>query len=233
MARAKWKAPKTRAAKSRAARAIKKTSNLAHPCSEDCSLFSEPNVGEILDDELGQFPPTPPQHSKYALPCSNVAAHQERTHYICTNCSSLADTYLRNDPHGLLRGGHPARKGQRFFQLCKECKKVARESAKQGCFCFDPTLCFQCKCDKLQFATARRDAEVEHSRLGFVPSGEMVDGEWRFMRPVLNCLCWEEKLDVGDGTEGILRCAGCEGTVIKTDGRVWDPFAGEFVEVFG
>lgn len=61
----------------------------------------------------------------------------------------------------------------------------------------------------------------------------MVDDEWRFMKPVLNCICGEENSEVGDGKEGILRCAGCEGTVMKTDGRAWDPFAGEFVEVFG
>lgn len=61
----------------------------------------------------------------------------------------------------------------------------------------------------------------------------MVDDEWRFTRPVLNCLCGEEYSEAGDGKEGILRCAGCEGTVMKTDGRAWDPFAGEFVEVFG
>ena len=58
-ARAKRKAPKTRLTKRRTARATKKTSNLAHPCSEDCSLFSEPNFGNILDDELPILPYAP------------------------------------------------------------------------------------------------------------------------------------------------------------------------------
>ena len=80
---------------------------------------------------------------------------------------------------------------------------------------------------------AKRDVEVERNRLGFVPWGEMGDGEWCLMKPVLNCVCGEEELEVGDGKEGILRCAGCEGTVIKTGGQVWDPFAMRFVDVFG
>ena len=61
----------------------------------------------------------------------------------------------------------------------------------------------------------------------------MVDDKWLFMRPVSNCLCGEEELEIGDGQEGIMRCAGCEGTVTKRGGQVWDPFVDEFVEVFG
>lgn len=230
----KRKAPKNGAARSGAARTTKKPSNLARCCNEDCSLFSESNVGETLNDKSGQLPLAAPQHSKEVSPCSNAAAHQG-PHYICTNCSSLADTYLRNEPHGLLRGGHPARKGQRFFLLCKTCKDEAQRSSKQGCFCFDRTssLCFQCKSDKLAFAAAKRDAEVEYNRLAFVPWGAMVDDKWLFMRPVLNCLCGKEELEIGDGQDGIMRCAGCEGTVTKTGGQVWDPFVDEFVEVFG
>ena len=52
-----------------------------------------------------------------------------------------------------------------------------------------------------------------------------------FMRPILRCFCGEEDLDLGDGMEGFLRCAGCEGIVIKTAGQVWDPFAKEFVKI--
>lgn len=142
MACAKRKAPKTRVAKSCTARVTKKLSNLAHPYSENCSLFSEPNFRKILNDELGQFSSMPSQYLKDALPCSNAAANQERPHYMYTNCSLLEDTYLRNDPYRLFHGKYPTRKDQRFFQLCKKCTKATRESAKQGCFCFVPTLCF-------------------------------------------------------------------------------------------
>lgn len=135
----KRKAPKNCITRSRAAKATKKSSNLIHHCNENCNHFSEPNVEEILNDEPGQFSPAAPQHSKNVSPCSNAAAHRG-PHFICTHCSSLADTYLRNEPHGLLHGGHPARKGQRFFLLCKECKEEAQKSAKQGCSCFDQTL---------------------------------------------------------------------------------------------
>lgn len=111
MAYAKRKAPKTRVAKSCTARVIKKTFNLAHLFNEDCSLFSESNCGKILDNKLGQFSPMPLQHSKDALPCSNAAAYQKQPHYMCTNYSSLADIYLRNNPYGLLYSKHFAKKG--------------------------------------------------------------------------------------------------------------------------
>lgn len=229
----KRRAPKSRAAINRAARATKKQSKLVHPCSEDCTLFSEDlDVDAILNDELGDLP-EPPQHSKEVSPCSNAAAHQNGPHYICTNCSSLANTYLRNDPEGLLHSGHPFIKSQRFFPLCKKCVKKAVESAKQGCFCdcLDETLCFKCKRDKLYLATAKRDAEVERVRLGFAPWGEMARNKWQFMKPVISCVCGKEEFEVGDGREGVLRCAGCEGTVMKKDGQVWDPFARGFVKI--
>lgn len=229
----KRREPRTSAARTRATRATKKQSNFAHPCSEDCTLFSEDlDVDAILNDESGDLP-EPPPHSKEVSPCSNAAAHQNGPHYICTSCSSLANTYLRKDPHGLLLSGHPFVKGQRFFPLCKKCVKKAGVSAKQGCLCdcLDETLCFNCKRDKLYLAAAKRDAEVERVRLGFGPWGEMARSKWDFMRPVLRCICGEEELEVGDGREGVLRCAGCEGTVMKTGDRVWDPFAREFVKI--
>ena len=229
----KRRAPRARAAISRAARATKKQSNLANSCSEDCTLFSEDlDVDAILNNESGDLPERAPL-SKEVSPCSNAAAHQNGPHYICTNCSLLANTYLQKDPHGLLHSGHPFIKGQRFFPLCKKCIKKAGESAKQGCLCdcLDETLCFKCKRDKLYLATAKRDAEVERVRLGFGPWGETARNKWQFMRPVLSCVCGEEELEVGDGKEGVLRCAGCEGTVMKTGGRVWDPFARAFVKI--
>lgn len=223
---------KRRAPKTRASRTAKKQSHLTYTCSEDCTLFSEDlDVHAILNDESEDLP-EPPPHSKEVSPCSNAAAHQDGPHYICTNCSSLANTYLRKDPYGLLHSGHPFIKGQRFFPLCKECVKEAVKSAKQGCLCdcLDETLCFKCKRDKLYLATAKRDAEVERVRLGFGPWGEMVGNKCQFMGPVLSCICGEEKLEVGDRREGVLRCAGCGGTVMKTGGRVWEPFAREFVK---
>lgn len=224
---------KRRGTKTRAARATKKQSKIAHSCSEDCTLFSEDlDVDAILNDESGDLS-EPPPHSMEVFPCSNAAAHQDGPHYICTNCSSLANEYLRRDPYGLLHSGHPIIKGQRFFPLCKACVKDAVKSTRQGCFCdcLDETLCFKCKRDKLYLAAAKRDAEVEQVRLGFGPWGEMAGNKWQFMRPILSCVCGEEALEVGDGREGVLRCAGCEGTVMKTDGRVWDPFARAFVKI--
>lgn len=228
----KRRAPKTLAARTRAARMVKKQSNLAHPCSEDRTLFSEDlDVGAILNEESGDLP-EPPPHSKEVSPCSNSAAHQDGAHYICTNCCSHANAYLRNDPYGLLHSGHPFIKGQRFFPLCKKCMEDAGKSAKQGCFCdcLEETLCFRCKRDRLYLATAKRDAEVERGRLGFGPCGEMDGDEWQFMKPVLGCRCGGE-LELGNGEEGVLRCAGCEGMVKKTGGQVWDPFAREFVKI--
>lgn len=216
-----------------AARAAKRQSNIAHSCSEDCTLLlGEIDFDAILNDESGDLP-EPPLHSKEVSPCSNAAAHQNEPHYICRNCSSLANAYLRKDPYGLLHSGHPFIKGQRFFPLCKECVKDAVKSAKQGCLCdcLDETLCFKCKRDKLHLATAKRDAEVERVRLGFGPCREMAGNKWQFMRPILSCICGEEELEVGDGIEGVLRCAGCEGTVMKTGGQVWDPFAREFIKI--
>lgn len=229
----KRRAPRTKAARARAARATKKQSNLAPPCSEDCTLFSEDlDVDAILNDEFSDLP-EPPQHSTEVFCCSNAAAHQNGPHYICTNCSSLGNAYLRNDPQGLLHSGHPIIKGQRFFPLCKKCVKKAIESAKQGCRCdcLDETLCFICKRDKLYLATAKRDAEVERIRLGFAPWGVMARNKWQFMGPVLSCICGKEEFELGDGREGVLRCAGCEGTVMKMGGQIWDPFAREFFKI--
>lgn len=229
---ARRKAPRSSTAINRAARATREQANLAHPCSEDCTFFSEDlDVDGILNDESGDLL-EPPPHSVKVSPCSNAAAHQNGPHYICTNCSSVANTYLRNDPDGLLHSGHPFIKGQRFFPLCQKCVKKAGESAKQGCYCdcLDETLCFKCKREKLYLATAKRDAEVQRVRLGFGPWGKKAGHRFDFMRPILSCICGEEKLELGDGREGFLRCAGCEGTVMKTGGQVWDPFAREFVK---
>lgn len=225
----KRKAPKTCDAKRHV---TKKKSNPAYRCSEDCDLFSYQNIDNILEDESGQLPMSP-QHSKEIFPCSNAAAHRDGPHYTCTSCSSLSNTHLRNTPNALLYGGHPSIHGQRFFPLCVRCTQAARTSANQGCICLQRTFCFQCKCDRLKSAAAKRDAEVERTRLGFVPCGEKVDDKWLSVRPILKCLCGHEKVEVGDGKEGILRCAGCEGTVTKTNGRVWDPFARDFVIAFG
>lgn len=51
------------------------------------------------------------------------------------------------------------------------------------------------------------------------------------MRPILKCVCGSEDIEGGEdkGGESVLRCAGCEGTVIKTGGRVWDPLKNAFV----
>lgn len=230
---AKRKAPRTRTAINRTAITTKKHVHFVNPlCTEDCSLFSEDlDVDAILNDKSGDLH-EPPQHSEKVSPCSNPAAHENGPHYICTNCSSLANKCLRNDPEGLLHSGHPFIKGQRFFPLCKKCVKKAVESAKQGCRCdcLDETLCFKCKREKLYLATAKRDAEVERVRLGFGPWGKKYRHKLKFMRPILSCICGEEELEVGDGIEVILRCAGCEGTVRKLCGQVWDPFSREFVK---
>lgn len=50
-----------------------------------------------------------------------------------------------------------------------------------------------------------------------------------FMKPVLRCICGNRVAEGGDGGEGILRCAGCEGTVNLTAAGAWDPLIREFV----
>lgn len=273
-----------------------------HFCNEDRTIFSKDlDLDAILshddddhdhdhdhddDNVSGHDLPEPAPHSKKLFPCSNAAAHQNQAgnyyhHYVCTNCSSLANAYLRKDPHGFLHSGHPFVKGQRFFPLCKECIDDAAAAAtaaaaaaveeqsttttttntttsttkqQQGCSCgdfLDETLCFKCKRAKINLATAKRDAEVERVKLGFAPweddnmmafgntnnnnnnnkSQSQSQSQSLFMRPILRCVCGEEDLDLGNGQEGFLRCAGCEGIVIKMAGRVWDPFAKDFVKI--
>lgn len=239
---------KRKAAGIPATRATKNQSNPVPKCSEDCDLLLGQNIDDILvrldnesrqdsnndvHDQPGKLPNIP-QHSTEIFHCCNVAAHPDGKHYVCRICAILANKYLRETPNALLNGGLPSTPySQRFFGLCKKCTRVAKASVNQGCICdcLGQALCFNCKRDLLETAAARRDAEVDH-RLGFVPWGGKAgnqEPEYLFMKPVLRCMCGDEVVKGGDGGEGILRCAGCEGTVIKTGGRVWDPLTSDFV----
>lgn len=239
-----------KAPKRRAIEVPKKQSNPGPQCDEDCNLFSCENIDDALarldnetdqdsdadqDDEPDELP-TIPQHSTEVFHCCNLAAHQDGHHYVCRVCASLASTYLRQTPNALLDGGpRSTPQGQRFFPLCHNCSRAAKASGNQGCTCdcLDQALCFQCKHDRLETAAARRDAEVNR-RLGFAPFGEKVRGpefKCRFLKPILKCICGSEKVEIGNGERGILRCAGCTGTVLKDDGRVWDPLAKAFVVI--
>lgn len=248
MARAKDATRK--ALKCRATEVLKKESSSGPQCGEDCNLFSGENIDDVLDflrneseqdsnadldDEPDELP-TIPGHSTEVFHCCNVAAHQGEHHYVCRICASLASTYLRETPSALLDGGpRSTPQGQRFLPLCKKCTRAAKASGNQGCICdcLGQALCFQCKRDRLETAAARRDAEVNW-RLGFVPWGEKAgdkESEYLFMKPILKCVCGSEKVEVEDGEEGILRCAGCEGTVVKIGGQVWDPVRRGFVVI--
>ncbi|MCJ1349246.1 hypothetical protein MMC31_007482 [Peltigera leucophlebia] len=236
---------KRKAAESPTKSATKAQSNPVPKCCEDWDQFSGPNLEDILaslDDESGEDSdnsvhnepvklPTIPHHSLELFHCCNLTAHKDRRHYVCRICATLASAYLRDTPNALLNSGNPSTlQGQRFFPLCEVCTREAIASANQGCVCdcLDQALCFECKRDMLESAAARRDAEINH-RLGFVPLGK--EGRDKlFLKPVLRCICGIEEVG-GDGEEGIFRCAGCRGTVIKTGGRVWDPLIGDYVVV--
>lgn len=223
--------PRGKAPKSRAARATKNTKKEKAPqCSEECDMFSGQNIDDLLeslndqdfdpdlDEELDKLP-TIPQHSEELYHCCNVAAHQDRRHYVCKFCASLASTYLRKPPNALLHGGPPSiSQSQRFFPLCKKCTVAAQASGNQGCICdcLGQALCFQCKRDSLELAAAKCDVELK-SRLAFVPCGEKAgdeESEFLFMKPVFKCICGSEDVEGGDGGKGVMRCAGCEGTVV-------------------
>lgn len=226
---------KRKAARGPTTRATKNESKPVPKCSEDWDLRPSQNIEDALDsldnesgqdsddsfdDEPGKLP-TIPQHSTEIFHCSNVAAHQDGQHYVCRTCATLANKFIRETPNALLHSQLPLiAQGQRFFPLCEKCTRAAKESAKQGCICdcLGQALCFKCKCDLLETAAARRDAEVDH-RLGFVPCGEQAENpksKYLFMKPVLRCICRDKVAEGGDGGEGILRCAGCEGTVNQT-----------------
>lgn len=234
-------------------RASKNESKHLPQCSEDWDLHLGQNIEDVIgslddksgqdsddnfQDEPGKLTKIPQQHSSETFHCCNVAAHQDGHHYVCRICATLANTYIRETPNALLQSGElpltTVQGHQRFFPLCKNCSHLAKESANLGCICdcLGQALCFKCKCDLLETAAARRDAEVDH-RLGFVPCGEKAENaksQSLFMRPVLRCICGGDKVpDGGDGGQGILRCAGCEGTVKKTAAGVWDPLTREFV----
>lgn len=232
-------------------KATKNEPNPLPKCSEDWDLHLGQNIEDVLDsldfesgqdsddgfhDEQGVKLPRIPQHSTETFHCCNVAAHQGGQHYVCKICATLANTYIRQSPNALLHTDLPlTAQGQRFFPLCKNCTRLAKESANQGCICdcLGQALCYKCKCDLLETAAARRDAEVDH-RLGFVPCGEKAENpksKFLFMKPVLRCICGDTVAAEGggDGGERILRCAGCEGTVKKTAGGVWDPLTRKFV----
>lgn len=235
--------------KRRATEAPKKESNPGPQCDEDCNLFSRENIDDALarldnetdqdsdadeDDEPDELP-TIPQHSTEVFHCCNLAAHQDGHHYVCRACASLASTYLRETPNAPLdRGTRFTPQGQRFFPLCHNCTQAAEASGNQGCICncLDQALCFKCKRDRLEAAAARRDAEVDR-RLGFAPFGEIRGSEskCRFLKPILKCICGSEKVEIGNGEGGILRCAGCTGTVVKVAGRVWDALTGTYVVI--
>lgn len=254
---------KRKSARGPTTRASKNESKPLPKCSEDWDLHLGQNIEDVLDsldnesgqdsgnsshDEPGGKLPRIPQHSTETFHCCNVAAHQDgQKHYVCKICANLANTYIRETPNALLHRELPLTtiaQGQRFFPLCKSCTGVAKESVNQGCICdcLGQALCFKCKCDFLETAAARRDAEVDH-RFGFVPCGENAENpksKFLFMKPVLKCICGEDTVVVADGVgdaggggggggEGILlRCAGCEGTVKKTAAGVWDPLTREF-----
>ena len=91
-------------------------------------------------------------------------------------------------------------------------------------------MCFQCKHDTHDVAAARCDVELK-SKFAFVPSGEKArdeDFEFLFMKPVFNCICGSD-VEGGDRGKGGLRCAGCEGRVVKTGGRIWHLLTRDFV----
>lgn len=242
---------KRKAARGPTTRATKNESKPVPQCSEDWDLRLGQNIEDALgsldnesdqdsdysfDDEPGNLPNIH-QHSRETFHCCNVAAHQDGQHYVCKICATLANTYIRETPNSLLHSQLPlTAQGQRFFPLCKKCTRAAKESTNQGCICdcLGQALCFKCKCDLLETAAARRDAEVDH-RLAFVPCGEQAENpksKYLFMKPVLRCICGDRVDEVGDEGEGILRCAGCEGTVNQTTAGAWDPLTRKFV-VFG
>lgn len=240
---------KRKSARGPTKKSIKNEPKPVPKCSEDWDLHLGQNIDDVLldnksasdsdshsHDEPGRGPLIP-QHSTETFHCCNVAAHQDGQHHICKICATLANKYIRETPNALLHSKLPlAAQGQRFFPLCKNCTRVAKESANQGCICdcLSQALCFNCKCDLLETAAARRDAEVDR-RLGFVPCGEEAENpksKHLFMKPVLKCICGDKVAEGGDyggGGEGILRCAGCEGTVTKTAAGVWDPLALKYV----
>lgn len=217
-----------------------KKSDPAPKCCEDRDLFSSNNIDAAIDrgdhesdqDSDVVHLSTIHQHSKKVFSCSNAAAHPNEPHYTCTSCASLTNTYLRVNHNALLEGGIPPMKGQRFFPLCHSCMQVAKASGNRGCKCnyLGKELCFQCKRNYLEIATARRDSEVD-SRLGFRSVGDKKP-KVLFMKPVFKCICGNEKIEIKDEMECTLRCAGCEGLVTMMSGRVWDPLARDFMTFF-
>lgn len=216
------------------------TTEMDNPCHccENRDQFSKRDVDAAPDrreDESEQDSDAAIQrainrHSNKVRPCINGTVHQHGPHYVCTSCSSLANTYLRSKGNPLLHGGYPPMQGQRYFPLCQDCLPVAKISSHDRnclCDCLRIDLCFQCKRDYLDIAATRRDTEVRR-RMEFVPvGGENPDGV--FMKPVMRCICGNEKVVIRNPMNYHLRCAGCRALVPVTSHRAWDPIARDFI----
>lgn len=186
-----------------------KTHTPAHTCSENPHFFS----GLDYVDALLSLADAPEAtHSEIIRPCSRESAHANRPYYVCLDCRNLATRHIVNTTPKLMRS--------KFLPMCIDCGENAMKKAMaersttkgqwSGCVCAAKWLCYQCKIEEHESASARRDAEVEWRRdINPIWDGEPKPSYCNFN--ALRCICGGM---IGRGPV-VCRCVGCEAIAIR------------------
>lgn len=177
----------------------------APTCSEEPHFFSGlPYVDALLS--LDDAPEA--THSEIMHPCERSSNHANKPYHVCLECRSLATRHIASTIPRLMK--------LKFLPMCTECgNKMVERSATQGqrsgCRCGAEWLCCQCKIETYEFASAKREGEIEWRR-DIKAWFDSEDSEWLCNFNGLNCICGKS-LDFGKGLpkSTVYRCVGCEG----------------------
>lgn len=192
-------------------------------CCEIPHLFSSLEFIDALTS-LADAPEA--QHSKHPdeiRPCQREGAHAT-PHYVCLSCRNQAMRHIFTTNLHLIQ--------LKCLPLCIKCGDKALQSLGKppvqgtpdrtrtwiyagkglGCRCAHGWLCWQCREETYEIASARRDAEIEF-RKGLV--GPIYPGSKPDWKPYAfigaKCRCGHKV----EEEARIFRCAGCEGVVVK------------------
>lgn len=180
---------------------------LAPTCSEEPRLFSGlDHVDALLS--LADAPEA--THSDVVRPCERASAHPNEPFHVCLDCRNRATRDIADTTPKLLE--------RKYLPMCTDCgnaalKWIAERSVthdyRMGCQCAVEWLCWQCKTEAYELASARKDAELEwRSAISVVGNG---GNEVTYCNlKVIDCICGKKIV----GKSSVYRCVGCEGFMI-------------------
>ncbi|MCJ1427510.1 hypothetical protein MMC29_005413 [Sticta canariensis] len=180
---------------------------LVPTCSEEPHLFS----GLDLVDALLSLADAPEAtHSEVIRPCERASAHPNKPFHVCLDCRNRATRHIADTTPKLLE--------RKYLPMCTNCgnaavKWMAERSIthdyRMGCQCAVKWLCWQCKTEAHESASARKDAELDWRRAINVLGNNEVGSTCCNLR-VIDCICGKKIA----GKPSVYRCVGCEGFMI-------------------